>query len=216
MDEKKLAYDILCALCESSLADELSLYRNYIQDDLKLTSEQMDTYYNLPKLVSLLQPVKPQLKFYKGQVINQPESGWTKVFNFIQDRKLDVIEEEPKEVCRDCKEECETAKECEDCKEVCEMAKECETTKELEKQSESFETDEKFLLLKKYFQEHGKEPVKNEKYEGQRIFRIYKEFHKNEDAMKVLNGLRFIVVGPSISDVNSGMVETPDVSDIEN
>lgn len=208
MDEKKLAYDILCALCESSLADELSLYRNYIQDDLKLTSEQMDTYYNLPKLVSLLQPVKPQLKFYKGQVINQPESGWTKVFNLIQDRKLDVIEEEPKEVenvCEDCKED------------VCQVVENtCEDTKEVEKQHTSFETDEKFLLLKKYFQEHGKEPVKNEKYEGQRIFRIYKEFHKNEDAMKILNGLRFIVVGSSIADVNSGMVETPDVSDIEN
>ena len=180
MDEKRLAYDILCALCDSSLSDELVLYKQHVQEDLKLTDEQMNTYYNLSTLVSLLQPVKPQPKFYKGKVVNQPsENTWSKVFSLIKEQKLEPVPEEPKN---------------------------------------TFETEEKFLLLKKYFEEHGKEPVKNEKYEGQKIFRIYKEYHKNQDAMKILNSLRSIVLSTSaietISEVHQE--DTPDVSDIEN
>jgi hypothetical protein len=66
-DDRTVAWQILCALCESSLADEFDHYFQDVQADLKISDEQMQRVYNLNAICRLLAPEAPRPRLYKGQ-----------------------------------------------------------------------------------------------------------------------------------------------------
>lgn len=68
--DKQIAFRILCSLCESSFVDDMQDYKNYIQNDLQLSNEQMDRIYNLKTIIKLILPER----HYKGSKLFDLES----------------------------------------------------------------------------------------------------------------------------------------------
>jgi len=64
-DDKSLAYNILCGLCDSSLATQLQLYRNAVQKVNHLSDDDMERVFSLPSICRLLRP-EPSL-YYKNR-----------------------------------------------------------------------------------------------------------------------------------------------------
>lgn len=68
--DREIAHKILLALAESSMVDELEIFRDEIQADLNLTDEQMERIYNFNSLCFLLKPDAGNYpRYYKGRVI---------------------------------------------------------------------------------------------------------------------------------------------------
>ena len=70
MSDAEVAYAILGALAESSLADEMLEYAQVVQQDLGLTDTQMELF-QLRKIADALKPVPKPAKHYKGRELGR-------------------------------------------------------------------------------------------------------------------------------------------------
>jgi chemotaxis protein histidine kinase CheA len=68
-NDRKVAWTILSALCDSSLADEFDHYYKDIQEDLKIPDDQMTRVFNLHAICRLLTPEEPRVRTYKGRQV---------------------------------------------------------------------------------------------------------------------------------------------------
>jgi hypothetical protein len=71
--DRTIAWNILEALCESSIKDEFLHYSSVVQADLKLSDEQMGRLYNMRTISRLLQPTPVPLRYYRGVLVQGSE-----------------------------------------------------------------------------------------------------------------------------------------------
>jgi hypothetical protein len=69
-NDREIAYNILLALSESSLSDELKYYRDEVQRDLLLSRDQMDRLYTIEGLARALKPEPEAVRYYKGRKVD--------------------------------------------------------------------------------------------------------------------------------------------------
>lgn len=99
--DETLAYEILNALCQSSLSDELQYYREHIQKDLKLSEDVMNRLYSLPVITALLSPKIQPIKTYKGEQVYPKKSEPISQSKYVCDGNVcKLVSEEREEVSK--------------------------------------------------------------------------------------------------------------------
>lgn len=78
MTPEQIAYRILDALCDSHWSHEMQEYHDAVQEDLRLTDEQMTKFFSLPTMVNLLRPIAQPDKLYKGRPIKKVSHRWNR------------------------------------------------------------------------------------------------------------------------------------------